>query len=129
MDCYSEQHGGWPGRAEDIGSKYRFPFGCPVSITKTDGREWVYDTINEFGIALGAVKSSNGYTLLLVSLRGNVPLPRLHVQPLLLESPEGATTTVLELEKLEPIEGEDGTLITIRLHKASYEFHIYSQNT
>ena len=98
------------GRAEDIVSKYRFPFGCPVSITKTDGREWAYDTTNAFGIALGAVKSSNGSTLVLISGRGNVPLPRLHVQPLLLDPPEGATTTVLELEKLDPIEGKDGSL-------------------
>jgi hypothetical protein len=98
------------GRAEDIASKYRFPFGCPVIITKTDGRDWAYDTINAFGIALGAVKSSNGSTLVLIQGRGNVPLPRLHVQPLLLEPPEGATTTVLELEKLGPIEGKDGSL-------------------
>jgi hypothetical protein len=98
------------GRAEDIGSKYRFPFGCPVSITKTDGREWAYDTINVFGIALGAVKSSNGSTLVLIPSRGNVPFPRLHVQPLLLDPPEGAITTVLELEKLGPIDGKDGSL-------------------
>ena len=98
-------------------------------MTKTDGREWAYNTINAFGIALGAVKSSNGSTLALISVRGDVPLPRLHVQPLLLEPSEGATTRVLEIEKLEPIEGKDGSLITIRLRKASHVFHIFFQNT
>ena len=72
---------------------------------------------------------ATGLHSILISVRGDVPLPRLHVQPLLLEPPEGATTTVLELEKLEPIEVKDGYLITIRLRKASYEFHFYSQNT
>jgi hypothetical protein len=32
------------------------------------------------------------------------------VQPLLLDPPEGAITTVLELEKLGPIDGKDGSL-------------------
>ena len=39
------------GKIEDIGSKFRFPFGCPVSIKKTEGRECHYATANNFGIA------------------------------------------------------------------------------
>ena len=66
------------GKVEDIGSKFRFPFGCPVSIKKTEGRESHYATANDFGIALGAVKGSNGSTIVLIPGRGTTPFERLH---------------------------------------------------
>jgi len=96
------------GKAISVYEKFRFPFGCPVTCTKVEGRGLHYDTINEFGITLGSSAGSNRATLVLIPSRGLKPFERLHVKALLTTAPEGAATSILDLEQLAPTFLEDG---------------------
>ena len=58
------------GVTPDIDVKFRFPFGCPVSSIRTGTKEQKYQTIGEFGIAVGSTDGSNGATQILIPKRG-----------------------------------------------------------
>ena len=96
------------GKLESLDTKFLFPFGCPVTCTKVDGRAHHYDTINEFGIAIGSSTGSNRATLVILPGKGLKPFERLHVRPLTIDTPQGATTGVLNLEHLAPTYNDDG---------------------
>ena len=96
------------GKPPSIASKFLFPFGCPVTCTKIEGREPHYATINEFGIALGSSAGSNKATLVLIPSKGLKPYERLHVRPLSIAPPTGSSTATLDLEQLVPTFLENG---------------------
>ena len=102
------------GKLELLDSKFLFPFGCPVTCTKVDGRALHYDTINEFGIAIGSSTGSNRATLVILPGKGLKPFERLHVRPLTIDTPQGATTGVLNLEHLAPTFNDDGIQATFQ---------------
>lgn len=64
-----------------ISTRFRFPFGCPVTAVNPDGRHPKYGPIAEFGIAVGPSNTSNGATKLLIPRRGIKPFERLDVLP------------------------------------------------
>ena len=96
------------GKLQSLASNFQFPFGCPVTSTKIEGRDEHYDTINEFGISVGSAPGSNRATLVIIPGRGLKPFERIHVRPLTIATPEGATTARLDLEKLAPTYDNDG---------------------
>jgi hypothetical protein len=70
----------------DLSTHFQFPFGCPVTSTKTEGRQKRFDVTSEFGIAVGSVPltQSNKTTLVHIpakSLHGRA-FPRLDVRPI-----------------------------------------------
>ena len=96
------------GKLQSLASNFQFPFGCPVTSTKIEGRDEHYDTINEFGISVGSAPGSNGATLVIIPGRGLKSFERIHVRPLIIAAPEGSTTARLDLEKLAPTYDNDG---------------------
>jgi hypothetical protein len=79
------------GIAPDLSTHFQFPFGCPVTSTKTEGRHNRFDVASEFGIAVGSVPitQSNRATLVYIpgkSRNGKI-FERLDVLPLKISIP------------------------------------------
>ena len=72
------------GVKPDAERDFKFPFGCPVTITNIKGREGnTYDTVNDFGIAIGSSDNGNGATKVIINGKESRPyFERLHVLPL-----------------------------------------------
>ena len=67
----------------DINTRYRFPFGCPVTSIRAGQKDQKYNPIAEFGIAIGSTNGENGSTLVLIPGKGIKPVERYDVQVLL----------------------------------------------
>ena len=74
------------GVVPDISTHYQFPFGCPVTSTKTEGRQKRFDVTSEFGVAVGSVpiNQSNKTTIVHIPGKSNHgrAFPRHDVRPL-----------------------------------------------
>ena len=81
------------GKAPDLASSFRFPFGYPVTSTKAEGRHSKYDVASEFGIAIGDTgPASNKAIKIIVPGKDNRTLERLDVLPLRVTTPGAATS-------------------------------------
>ena len=90
----------------DIDKKFRFPFGCPVSSIRAGPKEQKYDTIGEFGIAIGSTDGSNGATQLLIPGRGIKSYERYDVELLkvpTLQDTDETKVTKDSVYSIEPI--------------------------
>ena len=58
----------------DLSTHFQFPFGCPVTSTKTEGRQKRFDVTSEFGIAVGSVPVTQSNKTTLV----HIPAKNLH---------------------------------------------------
>jgi hypothetical protein len=85
------------GRVPDISRDFLFPFGCPVTTHKTEEKDFHYDTLSEFGLAVGCSSGSNRATLVYIPRKGTRAWERHDVRALKMLH-KGAAT---ELEKQE----------------------------
>jgi len=67
------------GSPPDVGTSFRFPFGCPVSTIPPTDRPWKYGPNAEFGIAVGSSPHNNGSTLVFIPGKGIKPRERMDV--------------------------------------------------
>ena len=82
-------------RSPDLSSRFLYPFGCPLTTIKTEGKENKFATASEYGIAVGSSVGSNRAVKVYVPRKGTKAVERLDVQPLRITIPGAAT----EVEK------------------------------
>ena len=77
----------------DIHTRFRFPFGCPVTSIRAGSKDQKYDSAAEFGIAIGTTSGENGATLVLIPGKGIKPVERYDVQALLIPARRNEDTS------------------------------------
>jgi len=93
------------GNVPNISGTFKFPFGCPVTSTKTEDGDHHYSTNSEIGIAVGSSSGSNHSTLVYIPGKGTRAWPRLDVRALKMQQPGAASE--IDKTKLQPIIGGD----------------------
>ena len=94
----------------DIESKFRFPFGCPVSSIRTGIKEQKYQTIGEFGISIGSTDGSNGATQILIPGRGIKSYERYDVELLKVPPLNDVSDKSVDTTHMPEITPDDGVI-------------------
>ena len=111
----------------DLSSKFLFPFGCPVTTIKTEGKDHKFDTASEFGIAVGSSAGANRAVKVYVPRKGTRAVERLDVQPLRIHTPGAATEIEKQALSHEYNESEGG--VTFHSAAPPTDDHLISPGT